>query len=71
MAVFDALLDLEITYSQIISGYRIEITSFTYPFLMTTGVLLVCVIFLAMEASGTEQEVVDLVIDSTNSLSFQ
>ena len=46
MAVFDALLGLGITCSQIITGYLIELTSFTYPFLMTRGVLLVYVIFL-------------------------
>jgi len=57
MAVFDALLGLGITCSQIITGYMIELTSFTYPFLM--------------EASGTENEVVDWVIDSTNSFSFR
>ena len=48
IAVFDALLGLGITCSQIITGYMIELTSFTYPFLMITGVLLVYVIFLCI-----------------------
>jgi predicted MFS family arabinose efflux permease len=35
MTVFDALLGLGITCSQIITGYMIELTSFTYSFLIT------------------------------------
>jgi MFS family permease len=48
IAVFDALLGLGITCSQIITGYMIELTSFPYPFLMITGVLLVYVLFLCI-----------------------
>ena len=47
MTVFDALLGLGITCSQIITGYMIELTSFTYSFLIT-GVLLVYGIFLCI-----------------------